>query len=927
MNCKSMLFYLVSGLILMSELVLAQTTIYIPPGETKSLNKNVGSTSVLAYPFYEINDSFPGTINVTHDDLISNGYAVYARFDISVAGSVANGTTFTGTVTYRFYNSDHELKIEKVFDIVIIASEEPENQPPALSNGQVTPQSGGKLNEDTYRYSVICTDTEGDEPSSVYVCINSGTSRSNTMIMNEGSGDIRTGKEYYQTVNGSYLMFGTNTFRFQCTYNDGTWHDLFFPSSGSFEGPITHNIDFSASPRTGSAPLSVNFTDLTVGDPRDWNWSFGDGATSSTQNPLHTYSTPGTYNVTLNAISVSQRDEVTKTNYITVTEPQTEETVSTPNQPSGPSSGKAGQSLSFTTGGSNSNLGHNVEYQFDWGDGSQSSWGALTKSHTFSSTGTKYVKARARCQTHTSIVSSWSSTKSVAISYCILSITINPAGKGSVNKNPDKTNFTYNETVQLTASAISGYYFNSWDGALSGSSNPQTLTMSGDKSVTVNFTQSQSQETISTPNQPSGPSSGKVGQSLSFSTGGSNSNLGHNVEYQFDWGDGSQSSWGASTKSHTFSSTGTKYVKARARCQTHTSIVSGWSSTKSVAISYCVLSITINPAGKGSVNKNPDKTNFTYNETVQLTANPISGYYFNTWDGALSGSANPQTLTMSGDKSVTANFTQNQSQETVSTPNKPSGPSSGKVGQSLAFTTGGSSSNLGHTVEYQFDWGDGSQSSWGALTKSHAFSSSGTKYVKARARCQTHTGIVSGWSGTKSVALSYCNLVLSSSPSGSGSVNKTPNKTNFSYNETVQLEAVANSGFTFDYWGGISGSVNPKNITMTQDKDVTAYFTSSSDVTCESNDIENIKSFRLKQNYPNPFNPETTISFQLPTSSYVKLAIYNLSGQLIETLVDGYHTAGEYNVKWQPGGLANGIYLYRLKADNYIETRKLILQK
>ena len=508
-----------------------------------------------------------------------------------------------------------------------------------------------------------------------------------------------------------------------------------------------------------------------------------------------------------------------------------------------------------------------------------------------------------------------------------LSLNVSPPGSGTVSKNPDKTNFSLNESVELQANAKTGYQFDHWEGDLSGTANPKIITMQKSKTITACFTPSETPESVSPPNQPSGPSDGKVGQSLSFTSEGSNSSLGHDVEYQFDWGDGSQSSWGASTKSHTFSSTGTKYVKARARCQTHTDIVSDWSAVKTVTISYCVLTVNINPTGKGSVTKNPNKTNFTYNETVQLTANPISGYYLNSWDGALSGSSNPQTLTMSSDKSVTANFTQNQSQETVSTPNKPSGPSSGKVGQSLTFSTGGSSSNLGHTVEYQFDWGDGTQSSWGSETQSHAFSSSGNKYVKARARCQTHTSIVSGWSGTKSVALSYCNLVISSSPSGSGSVNIIPNKTNFSYNESVQLEAVANSGFTFDYWGGISGSVNPKNITMTQDKDVTAYFTPSSDVTCESNDIENIKSYRLNQNYPNPFNPETTISFQLPKLSYIKLAIYNLSGQLVETLLDGFHTAGEYNVKWRPEGLANGIYLYRLKADNYIETRKLILQK
>ena len=259
------------------------------------------------------------------------------------------------------------------------------------------------------------------------------------------------------------------------------------------------------------------------------------------------------------------------------------------------------------------------------------------------------------------------------------------------------------------------------------------------------------QETVLSPSIPTGPSSGKVGQSLSFSTGGSYSNLGHSVEYQFDWGDGSVSSWGSATQSHSYSSTGIKNVKARTRCQTHTSVVSGWSATKSVNISYCILTINISPSGSGNVSKNPDKTNYSYNESIQLTANANSGYQFDHWGGNLSGSDTYKTITTDGDKSVTAYFT--QLIETISTPNTPSGPSIGKICQSLSFSTGGSSSNLGHSVDYQFDWGDGSFSSWSSATQSHSYSSTGIKNIKARAHCQMHTSIVSGWSNIRLVSI------------------------------------------------------------------------------------------------------------------------------------------------------------------------------
>ena len=84
---------------------------------------------------------------------------------------------------------------------------------------------------------------------------------------------------------------------------------------------------------------------------------------------------------------------------------------------------------------------------------------------------------------------------------------------------------------------------------------------------------------------------------------------------------------------------------------------------------------------------------------------------------------------------------------------------------------------------------------------------------------------------------------------------------------------------------------------------------------------------RLKQNYPNPFNPETTIEYDIYQPGNVKLKIYNLSGQEIITLIDGFKSSGNYSLNWQPKGLPNGIYFYRLETGNHSRTRKLIFQK
>jgi len=83
----------------------------------------------------------------------------------------------------------------------------------------------------------------------------------------------------------------------------------------------------------------------------------------------------------------------------------------------------------------------------------------------------------------------------------------------------------------------------------------------------------------------------------------------------------------------------------------------------------------------------------------------------------------------------------------------------------------------------------------------------------------------------------------------------------------------------------------------------------------------------LKQNYPNPFNPSTSIEFQIPNSNFVTLEIYNLLGQKMVTLVNEKLNTGTYTALWNAAGFASGVYLYRLQAGNYSETKKLILKK
>jgi hypothetical protein len=85
--------------------------------------------------------------------------------------------------------------------------------------------------------------------------------------------------------------------------------------------------------------------------------------------------------------------------------------------------------------------------------------------------------------------------------------------------------------------------------------------------------------------------------------------------------------------------------------------------------------------------------------------------------------------------------------------------------------------------------------------------------------------------------------------------------------------------------------------------------------------------YELKQNYPNPFNPATTIRFDVPKSSFIRVSVYDVLGREIENLVNEQLKAGEYMVKWDASRFASGIYFYSIAADGYQVTKKMILTK
>jgi hypothetical protein len=230
-------------------------------------------------------------------------------------------------------------------------------------------------------------------------------------------------------------------------------------------------------------------------------------------------------------------------------------------------------------------------------------------------------------------------------------------------------------------------------------------------STEVNGVASEPQETVSTPTKPSGPSSGTVNTSYSFSTGGSSSNLGHSVQYQFDWkGDATDlSGWGSATQSKTWSATGTYNVRARARCSSHTSVMSSWSSALTVTIGQAGTSYTV-ATDPSALQITVDGSNFTAPRTFSWTAgsshtisvsSPQNGaegtrYRFSSWSDG--GSQSHTVTAPSANTTYTASFTTQYSLTTSAEPSdggtvSPSGTTWYNSGETVSISA---QSNAGY---------------------------------------------------------------------------------------------------------------------------------------------------------------------------------------------------------------------------------------
>jgi hypothetical protein len=104
-------------------------------------------------------------------------------------------------------------------------------------------------------------------------------------------------------------------------------------------------------------------------------------------------------------------------------------------------------------------------------------------------------------------------------------------------------------------------------------------------------------------------------------------------------------------------------------------------------------------------------------------------------------------------------------------------------------------------------------------------------------------------------------------------------------------------------------------------------YTATTDPSVDVEEEVHPNSYKLEQNYPNPFNPSTKISYGIQEAGVVNLKVYDILGSEVVTLVNEHKSAGNYEINFGKNELASGVYIYRLTVNNFVQTRKMILEK
>jgi hypothetical protein len=361
---------------------------------------------------------------------------------------------------------------------------------------------------------------------------------------------------------------------------------------------------------------------------------------------------------------------------------------------------------------------------------------------------------------------------------------VTTAGSGTVNLDPAGGVYAEGTVVTVTATPDAGWDFTEWSGDLTGSANPEVITMDGDKAVTATFTEAGPQYSLTVNTAGGGtvtldPAGGVyeegtiVTVTAMADTGWSFSewsgDLSGSVNPQTITMDGEK------TVTATFIETGTQFA------------------------------LTLNTVGTGGVSLDPAGGLYDEGTVVTLTAVPGMGWEFTEWGGDLTGSANPATITMDGDKTVTATFTEVPEFDLIVNIEGAGAvaldPIGGTYPQGTVVTLT-ATPDMGWAFSEWSGDAAGSQNTAAVVMDDH-------KMVTA-----AFTEVLPG------------QFVLTVTTEGSGIVIVDPAQGAYDPDTEVTLTAQAEMGWMFSGWSGdVTGTDNPHTVIMDSDKSVTATFT------------------------------------------------------------------------------------------------------
>ncbi|MEW5924429.1 MAG: PKD domain-containing protein, partial [Candidatus Zixiibacteriota bacterium] len=686
--------------------------------------------------------------------------------------------------------------------------------------------------------------------------------------------------------------------------------------------------DFSGTPTSGCTGMTVNFTDLSTGTGIDgWAWTFGDGGTSSAQNPSYTYNTAGTFTVSLTVSSSSQgcNDTQTKTGYITVNGAPTADFSGTP------TSGIEPLTVNFT----NLSTGA-ASYSWAFGDGGTST--AQNPSHSYNAgTYTVTLTATNACGSDVE-----TKTDYITVSPCVAP-TAAFVGSPTSGYAPLTVNFT-----DLSTNAT-GWSWTFGDGGTSTAQNPSyTYTAEGIYTVTLTVTNSCGSDVATMPDYITVMASPDTYAYALSDIPVTGVVLGNYLDTRV-----SDNVYERITE--------VQYTGHPVKTYSYLEHKWTFDVTSGSTITFYLEAYRPNNSDGDNFDFSYSTDNVTYLSLVTV-ASAVEQVYTATIPNTTSGTVYVRVVDNNrtwGNVSLDPVYIDEM--HFLTTGAGPQPPAADFVGSpttgAAPLTVNFTDLSTGSPESWNWTFGDGGTST--VQNPSYTYNNIGTYTVSLTVTnavgsdTNTKTGyiIVSETGATMHVhSMVVTRPKVGAYYVGQCVVTINDNNENPVNGAMVYVTATGPTSGTFNGLTGADGTVTfqtsglkkPSGEWCFEVTNVThgtlTYNAAENHVTkaCESGPVfKGIDGtyqvlpyeFALYQNSPNPFNPITDIAFSLPEATYVTLEIYNIMGQRVATLVNGYHEAGNHTVTWDASSSPSGIYLYRIEAGQFTANRKMMLLK